>query len=162
MSDLSIVVSASGIEEMLRRLDPKNADRALIIWYERGTQYVRSELRNRAPSRLRGKVVIRTDGLTPPRFARVKVTGWLAHLLEGGTGTLGAPGFRHQEHLPSVRGIMRQTGLPRPEAFLVARSIGERGGNPPKPFIKPTFLTVQQPLVRMAEVIVEKILQGGA
>ena len=57
---------------------------------------------------------------------------------------------------------MRQTGLPRPEAFLVARSIGERGGNPPKPFIKPTFLTVQQPLVRMAEVIVDKILQGGA
>ena len=41
MSDLSIVVSTSGIEEMLRRLDPKNADRALIIWYDRGTQYVR-------------------------------------------------------------------------------------------------------------------------
>ena len=56
MSDLSIVVSTSGIEEMLRRLDPKNADRALIIWYDRGTKYVSSELRNRAPSRLRGKV----------------------------------------------------------------------------------------------------------
>ena len=159
MSDLSIVVSASGIEEVLRRLDPKNADRALIIWYERGTQYVRDELRNRAPSRLRGKVTIRTDGLTPPQWARVKVKGPLAHLIEGGTGTQGAPGFNHREHHPSVEGIIRQTGLPRPEAFLVARAIGARGGNPPKPFIQPTFLVVQQPLVRMAEVIVDEVLR---
>lgn len=156
MADLEITVAGTGIEEALRRLKPENAQRALILWFDRGTRYVRTELRNRAPGRLRGKTRIRTDGLMPPRWARIDIKSPLAHLIEGGTGSLGAPGFNHSKHWPNPAGIAAQTGLPMPEAFLVARAIGERGGNRAKPFIQPTFAAVQQPLVRLAQTCVEE------
>ena len=155
MDELELRVDASGIEGALRALDPKNVDRALILWFDRGLRYVRGELQGRAPSRLRGKIRSMTDGRTPPRWARVYVRSPLAHLIEGGTGRLGAGGFSHRaEFFPAVDGqfgIMASTGLPRPQAFLVARAIAEAGGTRPRPFIRPTFGVVEGPLVRLAE-----------
>ena len=49
----------------------------------------------------------------------------LAHLIEGGTGTHGAPGFNHREHRPSIEGIMRAN---RPAATAsVPGGAGDRG-----------------------------------
>jgi hypothetical protein len=82
---------------------------------------------------------------------RIYVRSGLAHLVEGGTGSQGAAGFSHAaRHWPSTEGIMRATGLPRPEAFLVARAIGTRGGNPPRPFIRPTYEATKGQLGAMA------------
>lgn len=159
MSNLQVVVEGSGIEAALKQLDPKNVDKALMLWYDRGTRYVQRELSNRAPGRLRGKVRIKTDGYRPPRWARVWVKSPLAHLIEGGTGPQGAPDFRHSgRHWPNLAGIMRATGLPAPQAFLVARAIGERGGNPARPFIQPTFNATQGQLVQMATDVVNEVL----
>ena len=153
---LDITIEASGIETALKRLDPQNVDRALIIWYDRGTRYVRNELRSRAKGRLKNKTAIKTDGLKPPRWARVYVKSPLARLLEGGTGRFS--NSIRGDHWPSTPGIMRATGLPQPEAFLVARAIGERGGNPAQPFIRPTYMAVKGPLVRLAEDVVKEVL----
>ena len=109
---LEIVVEGSGIEAALKQLDPRNADRALMLWYDRGTKYVQRELSSRAPWRIAGKVKIKTDGLRPPRWARVYVKSPLAHLIEGGTGTRAAAWVKSGgAYFPSVKGIMRQTGL---------------------------------------------------
>ena len=152
---LDITVEGSGIEAALKRLDPQNVDRALIIWYDRGTRYVRNELRSRAKGRLKNKTKIVTDGLKPPRWARIKVASSLAHLIEGGTGRFS--NSIRGDHWPSTTGIMATTGLPKPEAFLVARAIGMRGGNPPQPFIRPTYLVVKGPLVKLATDAVNEV-----
>jgi len=152
---MQISVEATGIEQAVRDLDPKRADLVLIKWFDGSTQYVKRELSNRAPKRLQRWVRIMTDRLTPPHWARVYVKSPLAHLIEGGTGPLGAAGFKHSgRFFPRVTGqygIMQTMGLPQAEAFLVARAIALRGGNPARPFIQPTFLAVQGRLVQMAE-----------
>lgn len=148
---MNITVESTGIEAALAQMDPKRAEVALLLWYDRGTSYVKGELRSRAPARLRSKVKIITDGYKPPHWARVFVKSPLAHLIEGGTGRLGAAGFKHNtDFFPSVTGIMRSTGLEKPQAFLVARAIAEQGGTRPRPFIKPTFEATKGRLAQMA------------
>ncbi len=148
---MNITVDTRGMEEAMRALSPERVYTALMLWYDRGSRYIKGELAMRAPRRLKGKVKVLMDLMRPPRWARVYVKGGLAHLIEGGTGALGAGGFSHvSRHWPSTEGIMRQTGLPRPEAFLVARSIGMRGGNPPRPFIMPTYEATKGRVEQMA------------
>jgi hypothetical protein len=160
MADMEIVITGTGIEDALRRLEPKNIDRAIINWYDRGLRLVKNEMRSRTASRIRGKVVSRTDGYSPPRWAQVKVKSPLAHLLEGGTGRLGDPTFKHNpSFFPSVTGIMRQTGLEKPQAFVLARAIAEQGGMRPKPFVRPTFEATAGPLLKLMETCVDEALK---
>ena len=159
---MEIRIEASGLEGAERALRPEQVYTAMMLWYERGTRLVADELRSRAPARLRGKVYIRVDTLRPPRWARIGVKSGLARLIEGGTGALGDPSFRHvSRHWPSTEGITQTTGLPRPQAFLVARSIGLRGGNPPRPFIQPTWRAVAGRVEQLAEQVVAEVLAGG-
>jgi hypothetical protein len=163
---MEIQVDAEGLEAAQKALDPKQVEVALLLWYARGLSYVKGELRSRSKPSLRPYVTSMTDGLHPPHWARVYVKGTrkgrLAHLLEGGTGTQGAGGFSHASwKFPSVTGVMRQTGLPQPEAFLVARAIFRRGGNPPQPFIRPTFEATQGRVTQLAVEAVEDALKGA-
>lgn len=154
---MQIKIDAVGIDTALKQLDPQHAQAALIRWYDTATKYVKQELRARAPATLKGKVRSMTDGFTPPRWARIYVKSPLAHLIEGGTGRLGAGGFNHVgTHWPSTEGIMRATGLPKPQAFAVARSIGLRGGNPARPFIEPTYMAVNGHVEQLAEAAAAK------
>ena len=160
MSDMSVVVTGSGFAEALQQLDPKNVDRALINWYDRGTRLVRDEMRARAKRRVAAKVKIITDRYTPPRWARIYSTHPVARLLEGGTGPAGDPAFKHKpKHFPNPDKLAKETGLSAPEAFLVARAIANRGGNKAQPFVKPTFAAVQQPLLRLMEQCVTEALK---
>lgn len=154
---MQIKINEFGIDAALKQLDPRHAQAAMIRWYDMAIKYVKQELRSRAPATLKGKVRSMTDGLTPPKWARVYVKSPLAHLIEGGTGRLGAGGFNHVgTHWPSTTGIMRATGLPKPQAFAVARSIGLRGGNPARPFVEPTYMSVKGHVEQLAEVAVNK------
>jgi hypothetical protein len=154
---MRINVDATGINIALDALDPQHGQAAMIRWYDMAIKYVKQELRARAPATLKGKVRSMTDGFTPPRWARIYVKSPLAHLIEGGTGRLGAGGFNHVgTHWPSTEGIMRATGLPKPQAFAVARSIGLRGGNPARPFIEPTYMTVKGHVEQLAEAAAAK------
>lgn len=156
---MQITVDTTGIEEAVKLLDPKQADEIMIRWYDRSIKYVKAELRNRAPATLKTKVRSMTDGLTPPKWARIYVKSGLAHLLEGGTGRQGVAGFTHVgTHWPSTAGIMRTTGLPKPQAFVVARSIGLRGGNPPQPFVQPTYLAVKGHVEQLAVQAVNEVM----
>jgi len=149
---MEITVTTSGIDEALKRLDPKQAEIALILWYERGSKLVQSEVRSRAKPSLRGKVSVLTDGRRPPQWARVYVKSPIAHLLEGGTGKLGSPDFNHNEgYFPSWTGIAKQMGVGPKSAFVIARFIYERGGNRPQPFVKPAFNAVRNNLVKIAQ-----------
>ena len=154
---MKITVDAIGLESALKQLDPKHAQAALIAWYDASIKYVRQALRARAPASLKGKVRYMTDGFVPPRWARVYVKSPLAHLIEGGTGRLGSGGFNHvSRHWPSTEGIMRATGLPKPQAFAVARAIGLRGGNQARPFIEPTAFAVKGHVEQLGEEVVKK------
>jgi len=157
---MEITIDARGIEAAAKELDPKRAYEVLMRWYATATVYVRDEMRARAPSSLKSKVIIKLDTLRPPNWARIRAKSRLAHLIEGGTGRLGAPGFKHvARHWPSTPGIMRATGLPKAEAFLVARSIGLRGGNPARPFVQPTYVAVKGRVEQMAEQAVKDVIR---
>jgi hypothetical protein len=54
---------------------------------------------------------------------------------------------------------MAATGLPEPQAFLVARAIGLRGGNRPQPFIAPTYRATQGHVTAMMEEITTEVLR---
>ena len=59
-----------------------------------------------------------TDGYRPPRWARIYVKSGLAHLLEGGTGSMGSGGgFRHK----------RASALPVRDGHHAPNGIGETG-----------------------------------
>jgi|GEM_PF-5471441 hypothetical protein len=154
---MQIKIDMTGMDAAVKQLDPQHAQAALIRWYDTAIKYVKQELRAQAPNTLKSKVRSMTDGLTPPRWARIYVKSPLAHLIEGGTGRPGAGGFNHvATHWPSTEGIMRATGLPKPQAFAVARSIGLRGGNPPRPFIEPTYFAVKGHVEQLGEVAAAK------
>ena len=160
---MEIIIDDDGFDAAAKALDPKVVEVALILWYTRATEVVKSTLRSNAPTRLQGKVRVMTDNYRPPRWARIYVKSGLAHLLEGGTGSQGSGGgFKHAVPLPfpSVTGIMKQTGLAKPQAFLVARTIFERGGNAPQPFIRPTYAAVQDRIVQMADEAIEDAWKG--
>jgi hypothetical protein len=157
---MEITINATGITEALAAVDPKKAYMIIDLWYLRSTDYAKRELQTRSPARLRRKVRVLFDGYKPHRWARVFVKSPLAHLLEGGTGSRGVSPFKHVgRHWPSTKGIMEATGLPKPEAFLVARSIGLRGGNPPKPFLQPTWNVVMPRISEMAEQAAAEVLR---
>jgi hypothetical protein len=100
------------------------------------------------------------DTVRPPRWARIGVKSPLTWLIEGGTGALGDPSFRHvARHWPSTAGIMAATGLPEPQAFLVARAIGLRGGNRPRPFVQPTYEATKNVVAQMARDAVAEVLR---
>lgn len=163
MDEMNVSVTATGIEDVLKQLDPKQSQYVLIRWFETATRYVKQELRSRTPSRIKDKVRSMNDGMIPPRWARIFVKSPLAHLLEGGTGTQGVAPFNHaSEVFPAIDGqwgIMVATGLPRPQAFAVARTIAKRGGNPPQPFIQPTFAAVEGPVVQLAERAANEVFE---
>jgi hypothetical protein len=162
---MDIIIAAEGLDDVAKVLDPKVVEVALILWYDRATTLAQSTLKSNAPTRLQGKIKIMTDGQRPPHWARIYVKSGLAHLLEGGTGSQGSGGgFQHKAPLPfpSVTGIMKQTGLPQPEAFLVARAIFQRGGNKAKPFIRPTYEAIQDRVEQMAGEAVEDAWKGVA
>lgn len=154
---MQIKIDTTGMDAAVKQLDPEHAQAAMIRWYDTAIKYVKQELRSRAPTTLKSKVRSMTDGLTPPKWARIYVKSPLAHLLDGGTGRLGVGGFNHvATHWPSTTGIMRATGLPKPQAFAVARAIGLRGGNPARPFIEPTYDAVKSHVEQLGEVAVSK------
>jgi hypothetical protein len=160
---MEIIIDADGLDDVAKVLDPKVVEVALILWYARATEHVKDTLKSNAPSRLKSKVRIMTDGYKPPHWVRIYVKSGLAHLLEGGTGSQGrGGGFQHKVPLPfpSVTGIMRQTGLAKPQAFLVARAIFEQGGISPRPFIRPTYEAVQDRITQMADEAVEDAWKG--
>jgi hypothetical protein len=161
---MEIRVEATGMEEAMKAFDPRQVFIARTLWFDRGTKYVRSALQQRAPARLKRKVRILTDGLQPPRWARIYVKSPLAHLIEGGTGTRGGGGFKHSgRYFPRVTGqwgIMETMGLSRPEAFLVARAIFERGGTAPRPFIRPTWEATHSRVEQMAIEAVEEAFRA--
>jgi hypothetical protein len=160
MADLEIRLDATGLDEALRQLNPQQAYTALNLWFDRASKLVRDELKERAPGSLKSKVYIRLDTLRPPRWARISVKSPLTWLIEGGTGSQGNPAFRHvARHWPSTSGIMTATGLPEPQAFLVARAIGLRGGNKPRPFIAPTYEATKSQVEAMAGQIVAEVLR---
>jgi len=159
---IGLQIDITGYERSLAAVDPKNVYIILNTWYQRATNYVRDQLRMRAPTRLKRKVYIKMDTVRPPRWARIGVKSPLTWLIEGGTGSAGDPSFNHvNRHWPAIDGsggLMEEMGLPRPEAFLVARSIGLRGGNPAKPFIQPTFQAVNGTVTQMMETIAQEVL----
>ena len=160
MEGMQITIGAYGWDEAARQLSPKQAQTALILWFDRGTKYTKSQLRAMAPQRLKGKVRSMTDGLIPPKWARIFVKSPLAHLIEGGTGSMGAAGFNHvPRHWPSTEGIIEQTGLPRSQAYAMARAIGMRGGNPARPFVQPTFEMVHGRLNQMAQDVLKEVFE---
>jgi hypothetical protein len=160
MSDIEINLERSGIAEALKACDPKQAYEIIELWYLRAVPYVKGALQARAPARLKGKVRSMKDGYMPHRWMRVYVKSPLAHLLEGGTGAMGVAPFQHvTRHWPSTAGIMRQTGLPKSRAFLVARAIGLRGGNPARPFIGPTASAIVPRVEQMADEAARDVLK---
>lgn len=160
MTDVRLVVSTAGMDEALKALDPQQVYVILNTWYDRATRLVAGELRNRAKPSLKSKVYINMDTLRPPRWARIGVKSRIARLLEGGTGKLGDVDGKHiAQHWPSTTGIMRETGLPERQAFLVARSIGLRGGNPPQPFIRPTWEATHVRIEAMMGQIAVEVLK---
>lgn len=160
MADLEIRLTAEGLEAALKQLDPQQVYTVLNLWFKRGAEYIQGELKARAPSSLARKTYIRYDTLRPPRWARISVKSPLTWLIEGGTGALGDPAFKHvARHWPSTAGIMKTTGLPEPEAFLVARSIGLRGGNRPQPFIAPTYRATQGHVTALMDDIIREVLR---
>ena len=162
---MQITVEESGLEAVMRGLGPEQVGRAMTIGMERGSQFVAAELRRRVwrgrhktvwPP-MSGRVVIRMDRYQPPRWATVRVKGKLAHLIEGGTGALGIGPFSHAgSFFPNIEGIMRNTGLEKPEAFLIARAISLRGGNPPHPMIVPTWDATHSRVEQMADEAVDE------
>jgi len=160
MADLEIRLDATGMEEALRQCNPQQVYTVLNLWFDRASRLVRDELRARAPGSLSKKTYIRMDTLRPPRWARISVKSPMTWLIEGGTGAQGDPAFRHvSRHWPSTSGIMQATGLPEPQAFLVARSIGLRGGNPPRPFIRPTYEATKGQVAAMMGQIVAEVMR---
>jgi len=157
---VEITIDTSGLDAASKQLDPKNVYTALTQWYKTSTVYVRDGMRARVKSRIKGKVKIRTDGFLPPRWARVRVYSPLGHILEGGTGRLGAPGFNHSSrHFPRVTGdggLMQTMGLPKAEAFAVAKSISERGGNRAQPFVHATYIATKAHVEHLAEEALKK------
>jgi len=157
---MDITINATGITEALAAVDPQKAYTIIDLWYLQATDYAKRELRARTPAKIRSKVRVLFDGYKPHRWARLFVKSPLAHLLEGGTGSKGVAPFKHvSTHWPSTEGIMRATNLPRPEAFLVARAIGLRGGNPPKPFLQPTWDVVAPRINAMAEQVAAEVMR---
>jgi hypothetical protein len=155
---MQITIDVEGIEKVAALLAPQQSQAVLIRWYELAIPYVKAEMRARAPVTLKAKVRSMTDGLLPPKWARIYIKSPLAHLIEGGTGRQGAGDFRHAaRHWPSTEGIMRATGLPKPQAFAVAKTIGERGGNPPRPFVTPMYLAVRGHVQKLAEQAVKEV-----
>lgn len=159
MATVNLTISTSGIDDCLKAADPKQVYTILMTWYARGTTLAANELRSRAPKRLKRKVYVRMDVVRPPRWARIGVRGGLSWLVEGGTGRLGDPSFNHGPHWPSTDGIMKQTGLPRTRAFAMARAIGLRGGNPPQPYIRPTWDAVKDRIEQMGPQIANEVLR---
>lgn len=156
---MEITIDATGIAEALRAADPQQAYQIVTLWFLRAIEMTESALRAAAPGRLRGKVRHMQDGYSPHRWARVYVASPLAHLIEGGTGALGAGGFAHKsKHWPNTSGIMLATGLPQAQALLVARSIGLRGGNPPRPFMAPTWAMVGPRVETLADEVAIEVL----
>jgi len=161
---MEIRITATGFEAAAKELDRRHVDAAMIKWFDRGTKYVRSALQQRAPARLKGRVRILTDGYLPPGWARIYVKRPLAHLIVGGTGALGGGGFKHRgRYFPRVTGdwgIMETMGLSRPQAFLVARAIFERGGTAPRPFIRPAWEATHSRVEQMAGEAVEEAFRA--
>jgi len=157
---MDIIVEATGIEAALKAVAPQKAYEILTRWYATATVYVRDEMRARAPSSLKSTVKIKLDTLRPPRWAVIRARSRLTHLIEGGTGRQGASGFKHvARHWPSTLGIMQTTGLPQAEAFLVARTIGLRGGNPARPFVRPTYVAVKGHVEQLAQQAAQEAIR---
>ena len=163
---MDIIVEATGIEAALKAVAPQKAYEILTVWYATASVYVRDEMRARAPSSLKSTVKIKLDTLRPPRWAVIRARSRLTHLIEGGTGRQGAPGFKHvPRHWPAVGnqpgkpGIMQMTGLPQAEAFLVARTIGLRGGNPARPFVRPTYVAVKGHVEQLAQQAAQEAIR---
>lgn len=157
---MEINVSATGLDEATKALAPKRTYTVMVKWYDKATKYISGELRQAAPARLKGKVIVKIDAYRPPRWARVRVKSPLAHLIEGGTGRLGAPGFNHtSRYFPAISGqygLMQTMSLPKAQAFAVAKTISERGGNPAQPFIQPTGVKIEGPVIQMARDILDE------
>ncbi len=148
-------------EPALRALDPQQVYVVLNRWYAEGSKLAASEVRARAKPRLKSKVYVLFDSLRPPRWARIGVRAKLATVLEAGTGRLGDPAFSHvARHWPSTEAIMAATGLPKPQAFLVARAVGMRGGNPAQPFIRPAWQAIHGRVEGLMESIAREVLAG--
>jgi hypothetical protein len=160
MADLEIRLDVTGLEAALQQCNPQQVYTVLNLWFDRASKLIQAELKARAPGSLSKKTYIRMDTLRPPRWARISVKSPLGWLIEGGTGSQGDPSFRHvSRHWPSTSGIMQATGLPEPQAFLVARAIGLRGGNKPRPFIAPTYAATQGQVEALAAQIVAEVLR---
>ncbi len=160
-SNLTINLSATGFEEALARLDPKRRQTALVAWYRYSETYLKRVMRNASPSRIRGKVRSKKDTLSPPRWLRVFNAAPLAHLIEGGTGPIGDPRFNHAaRHFPAVdgkSGVMNAMDLPRSQAYVVARSIFLRGGNPPRPFVAPAWESAKPHVEQTLRTLMQEV-----
>lgn len=158
---MRITVDAEGVQGAALALSPKHGPEVMRLWYDQAIKLIKVEMRAQAPTRLKSKVRHMTDGFIPPRWARVYVKSPLAHLIEGGTGSLGSSEFNHvAKHWPSAEGIMRQNPdmLPR-QAYRMARAIGMRGGNPPQPFIAPTYASVKGRVEALSDQIANEVLK---
>ena len=157
---MEITIDTTGLDAAAKQLDPKNVFIALTQWYNEATVYIKNDMKSRVKRSIRGKVRIRTDGFKPPKWARVKVYSPLAHIMEGGTGTQGVAGFNHaSRHFPNVTGpygLMKTMGLPKAQAFAVAKSISERGGNPAQPFKHATYLATKAHVEQLADEALRK------
>lgn len=160
---MEVTIDVRGLEEAYKITDPVNVYNILMKWYQSSTVYIKDELKSRTPQSGKGKVRVRFDAYRPPRWARVRVYTPLAHIWEGGTGRQGAAGFNHNtSFFPNVDqgqwSIARTMGLPKAEAFLVARSIARRGGNPPKPFIYATYLATKNYVENLMDRVIKDVL----
>lgn len=160
---LDIRVDVTGIDGELRRVDPKRMFTVWTRFFTEGPNYVKDALRSRAPRIVRNRVKVKKDGMQPPQWALVGSTHPLAHIFEGGTGTLGDSEFKHSgRFFPNVTGrfgVMEATGLPRPQAFAIARQIYVHGGVAPKPYVKPTMEAVRSQVLAIARRIVDEVLR---
>lgn len=160
---LDIRVDERGIADELKRLSPQQMYTVWTRFFNEGPNYVKEQLRARAPQIVRSRVKVKRDPMQPPQWALVGSTHPLAHFFEGGTGALGDPEFKHRgRFFPNVTGrfgVQEATGLPKAQAFLIARRIYQQGGVAPRPYVKPTMDAVRGQVLAIARRIVDEVLK---
>ncbi len=133
---MSVSVEIEGLDELLKKLEPRQLNGPLRRFFQRSTITVQNQARQKAPvdtGRLRSSIATQVDHSTPPMWGKIGTNVKYAPFVEFGT----------RPHWPPPGALQpwaRRHGFPPgPEGdFLVRRAIA-RHGTRAQPYLIPAL-----------------------
>lgn len=158
-----VQIKIDGLEEILKKATPKILEKPMHNFFDRATIHIQGLGRRKAPvdtGRLRASIAQKVDPKPLPLWGEVGSNVFYAPYVEFGTGTMSDQGSRARHWPPSdaLEGWAMRHGFPN--AFLVARAIGRRGGLKARKFLRGAVEESRSKLQELLNIAAREIEQA--